>query len=432
MNSRFAMLGVSVAASLAIAQPEMPTVFVANQGNLEGSVSSFSIAPDGTPVYIDKVVTGARASINDDNPGTNTIAMSVSPDGRFIATGHATGSSNGDYVSILSVAGDATMELELQHLMPETTFSVAWVDDEYLAVLQTAVFDTNELVIFAFDDEALTLTEVDRIYCGTFATNVVKNPANRVVYVNDSGSVDEIYAFEVGGDGSLTQVQNISLSMYPLGIQVGPDGKLLYAAGGISSGGHAFAVFHLDEDGLMSPHAGNPFTSPGSSPKGFSVHPGGEMLFVEHGSDATIRSFDVDLNTGTPTSTGNSFDVGLQGTLGGSAAWGDYLFVTDESTAIDGVRGLYSMAIDFETGAMTPVTPAPVETNGITPETVRVWAPPSCAADINGDGMLDFFDVADYLQLFSDGDLAADLTGDGVLDFFDVADFLQLFSDGCP
>jgi hypothetical protein len=96
------------------------------------------------------------------------------------------------------------------------------------------------------------------------------------------------------------------------------------------------------------------------------------------------------------------------------------------------LQGLYSLSIDYGTGAMTPVTPSPVDTTGITPETVRVWAPPACVADVNGDGMLDFFDVLDYLALFSDGDAAADLNGDGVLDFFDVADFLDLFSDGCP
>lgn len=70
-----------------------------------------------------------------------------------------------------------------------------------------------------------------------------------------------------------------------------------------------------------------------------------------------------------------------------------------------------------------------------TPETVQVvTAIPSgpCVADLTHDGVLDFFDVAAYLDALSLGHAEADLTGDGVLDFFDVAAFLNLFALGCP
>jgi len=56
----------------------------------------------------------------------------------------------------------------------------------------------------------------------------------------------------------------------------------------------------------------------------------------------------------------------------------------------------------------------------------------TCGADINGDGVHDFFDVSAFLSLFGDGDLAADLNGDGALDFFDVSTFLVSFTVGCP
>jgi len=57
---------------------------------------------------------------------------------------------------------------------------------------------------------------------------------------------------------------------------------------------------------------------------------------------------------------------------------------------------------------------------------------PGCAADINGDGTLNFFDVSAYLSAFAAGDLIADFTGDGSLNFFDVSAFLVAFGDGCP
>jgi len=57
----------------------------------------------------------------------------------------------------------------------------------------------------------------------------------------------------------------------------------------------------------------------------------------------------------------------------------------------------------------------------------------SCRADLAVPlGVLDFFDVAAFLSMFSDEDLTADFTGDGVFNFFDVAAFLEAFAAGCP
>lgn len=55
-----------------------------------------------------------------------------------------------------------------------------------------------------------------------------------------------------------------------------------------------------------------------------------------------------------------------------------------------------------------------------------------CTADVNADGLIDFFDLQDFLNQFSQGDVEADLNDDSVLDFFDVQAFLQAYSDGCP
>ena len=56
--------------------------------------------------------------------------------------------------------------------------------------------------------------------------------------------------------------------------------------------------------------------------------------------------------------------------------------------------------------------------------------PGGSAADINGDGTLDIFDVFAYLDLFNAGDQLADFTGDGSLDVFDVFAFLDAFNAG--
>lgn len=62
-----------------------------------------------------------------------------------------------------------------------------------------------------------------------------------------------------------------------------------------------------------------------------------------------------------------------------------------------------------------------------------VAPPPPCVADFNHDGHLNFFDVAGFLNAFSEQLPEADLaTPIGVFNFFDVSAFLAAFSAGCP
>ncbi len=58
--------------------------------------------------------------------------------------------------------------------------------------------------------------------------------------------------------------------------------------------------------------------------------------------------------------------------------------------------------------------------------------PPLCDADLNNDGVLDFFDIQTFLNWFAAGDPRADFTPDGEFDFFDVQAFLNAFASGCP
>lgn len=55
-----------------------------------------------------------------------------------------------------------------------------------------------------------------------------------------------------------------------------------------------------------------------------------------------------------------------------------------------------------------------------------------CPADLTGDGVLNFFDVSEFLSAYTANDPVADFTDDGVWNFFDVSAFLGAFADGCP
>lgn len=46
-------------------------------------------------------------------------------------------------------------------------------------------------------------------------------------------------------------------------------------------------------------------------------------------------------------------------------------------------------------------------------------------ADINGDGVVNFFDIVAFISCINTGGACADLNGDGVVDFFDIQLFVS-------
>jgi hypothetical protein len=55
----------------------------------------------------------------------------------------------------------------------------------------------------------------------------------------------------------------------------------------------------------------------------------------------------------------------------------------------------------------------------------------ACPPDRNNDGVLDFFDIQDFLIDFAAEDPSADFNNDGLFDFFDVQVYLGAFVVGC-
>ncbi|MCC6679133.1 MAG: hypothetical protein IT436_18565, partial [Phycisphaerales bacterium] len=54
-----------------------------------------------------------------------------------------------------------------------------------------------------------------------------------------------------------------------------------------------------------------------------------------------------------------------------------------------------------------------------------------CAADLTGDGVIDFSDYLEFLNLYDAADPRVDFTGDGVVDFSDYLEFLNFYEAGC-
>ncbi|MEM7754976.1 MAG: beta-propeller fold lactonase family protein [Planctomycetota bacterium] len=443
---------LALSAGLAHAQADFPALFVSNNGNLEGSITSFAVEPDGALTLVDRLVTGTRPSTSVACGGCNAIRVSLTPDGRFLATMHAPGGSTEDVV-VTAVAPDGTLSEVERITASEQGLDIQWINDAVLATATTTFGPGNLLRLYNWDGQDLSLS--DAVPSGEFFTDMELHPNGRWLYTNDSFQ-NTVRLFEIlptGGANngpSAVLVQTLSIPVFGTQLAVDPSGRFLYAAGGISAGGNAFSGFTIDQTtGELSlivdgPGAGV-FTSPGASPKNFAVVPvdgGPDLLYVGHGTDATVRGFSIDPATGVPTSTGVTFDVGTQGTLreldAGVLNGENVLFVVDQTDSSDGLEGPYLFDV-ADAGTLTPGPGSPTPTDGISPEDAEFWPGPSgpqpCSlADLVVPfGFIDLSDVDAFIAAFNVGDALADVAFPfGIVDLSDVDAFIASFLGGCP
>ncbi len=110
------------------------------------------------------------------------------------------------------------------------------------------------------------------------------------------------------------------------------------------------------------------------------------------------------------------------------------------STVLLGVTVTYSMT--FATGiaadnttwfSLTNVVLSPSLLTGYLEFTsgAAVLTRVQCAADLNADGVVDFNDFLEFLNLFNAGHALADVNRDGVIDFNDFLEFLNIFNEPC-
>jgi 6-phosphogluconolactonase (cycloisomerase 2 family) len=447
MRTTVALLLAALAVP-ALAQSSDPMIFVANNGNLEGSVSAMRVNADGTLTLVDRLVTGSRTSTALACAGCNSYAISLSPNGRYLATVHAAGQFPENYI-VYEVDPDGTLSQVADDTLPQAGLAVDWIRDDLLAASITNFGGVNELLLYKWNPSAGTFLVVDTQPAGGFFTSIAVHPSGQWIVTNDSAQ-NVFRLFEIIGD-TANLVTTVPIPLFGTAVEFSPDGQYLFASGGISLGGRAFAGYKFDTaDQSFTPVPGSPFTSPGQSPKGFAFSTDGELMFVSHGTDATIRVFGIDPATGQATSLGQTFDVGLQGTLQGMDTLDGLLFALDNSTAIDGIQGAYSFAIDGSSGAITPLPGAPVLTGGIGPNDVVAWAGSSCTGDIaddfgtaGSDGQVSFGDFLALLGLIGPcpggtpgcvGDIADDfgtMGADGQVSFGDFLALLGLIGP-CP
>ncbi|MEC9372728.1 MAG: beta-propeller fold lactonase family protein [Planctomycetota bacterium] len=394
-----ALCAAAIAAPCA-AQSASPTLFVL--GNVSDNVATYIIEDDGTLTFV------ANANSSD---GPQSI--SLSPSGEFLAVGHGTTSDTTEALNIFRVNSDSTLTLAFAGMTPDSPLDLKWLSDRALAVTRTSISSSqNQVIVYEWDDTAPSLTQIDLESTPGFTAHLAVNPERTLLFSSDS-SANIIRSFKINEDGTLDPASTIGASpAIPVDIGVSVDGRYVYVPGGIGGGGNNIAGFEVDSSGTMTALAGQPFFTPGESPKVAAFTSDGRILIAGHGTDATARTFFIDEN-GALAATGFSFDVGTQGTLGDLVALGDLCFITDESTASDGIRGVYSFRINPD-GSFTQLD---LEDPGLSrPEYMAVWSPPSipCPADLDGDGQVGPADLGALLGSWGMMDVPADFDGGGV------------------
>jgi 6-phosphogluconolactonase (cycloisomerase 2 family) len=169
------LTALAAVAGLAHAQATDPHVFIANEGNLEGSVTSMRVNPDGTLTFVDRVVTGSRPSTSQPCPGCNAYAITISPSGRWLATTHASGSAD-ENIIVYEVAADGTISVARTILLPQAGLDINWVRDDLLAVCITNFGGQNEIRLYEWNPDTTLLSLRDAIPAGGFLTSIAVHP----------------------------------------------------------------------------------------------------------------------------------------------------------------------------------------------------------------------------------------------------------------
>lgn len=176
--------------------------------------------------------------------------------------------------------------------------------------------------------------------------------------------------------------------------------------------------------GLSTPHVIN----------GFAFDSQGVMYLQDQNSDTIYTTTDVSMPV-TPLIVlpqDNNFSQGLtidwsRGDTGYHAAVGYGVFPNFFSQ----INTFTTDGSSYQLGGSF----GPNDQDGLPPvQPGDLALPPAtqCAADLNNDGTLDFFDVSAFLNAFNAMDTVADFNADGSFNFFDVSAFLNAYNAGCP
>lgn len=183
----------------------------------------------------------------------------------------------------------------------------------------------------------------------------------------------------------------------------------------------------------------NPIGSLAVVPEGHPTLVAGDLYGLALTSGGSVRLVQIDLGTNTITTAHTLFGVGF------NAQFETGLDFSSDGTLYALIQGFDEVSpdvfveisshlytIDTTTGSLNHLGVIEMDQTWDAVTLVIDTGVAGCAADLTGDGELDFFDVSAFLTAFAANDPIADFTGEGDFDFFDVSSFLAAFGAGCP
>lgn len=262
----------------------------------------------------------------------------------------------------------------------------------------------------AYDDEGLTGDKYGAAVAARGGVAAVGAPGWDEPGATDCGAVT---MFKMGGIGpKILPPSPEAQAHFGQAVAVG-DGWIAVGApdSKVGQNEQAGAVYLFAVDGLQITYKQKLTNGGGTAYKkfGWAVAMAGERLFVAQANSGLVVPY----------------------TLGGNGVWTRGDDIVDPDSPANGHFGA-AVATDGARLVVGDDYDDYVELNFADAGAAYVVELPSaCAADTDGNGLLDLFDFLGFQNLFVAQDCRADLNGDGVYDFFDFLAYQNAFSAGC-
>jgi DNA-binding beta-propeller fold protein YncE len=233
-----------------------------------------------------------------------------------------------------------------------------------------------------------------------------------VTATTSAGAPGALYQFTVGSNGSVTPMQQASIStgVYPTAVAADPGGHYIYVSNG---GDGTVSQYTVGAGGALSPMNPATIVNPGmkalgTAPSAATVDPSGHFAYVANWGDDTVSQFSIgsggQLTPLTPATVATG-KAPVSITVDSS---GHYAYVANSGQS--GVQTVgtvteYSIGAD---GTLTPLNPASVSAAGTFPLAITIDRDGTSAfimSDCNG-GPLCTGSIAQF-ALGSDGVLSA-------------------------
>ena len=274
-----------------VVSPNAQYAFVSNFGG--DTISAYTVGGSGalTP-------NGAAVAA-----GTDPEGMAITPNGTFLYAANQ-GSNN---ISGYTISATGT-------LVPLGTFAAAQVKEVAISGNGLFLYATTDTGVrsYSIDQSTGVLTPIGGVVAsGTNPKGIATTPNGQFVYVGNTGS-NNVFAYSIGADGSLTSIGPAAAGTTPQTIAVDQGGRFVFAANFTDPGN--VTVLSIGADGALSPVG----TFPTGSPFAYGVDaaPNGRLYvsnFVSALSQGTVSVFDVAAGGSLTPITGSPFPAGVNG-----------------------------------------------------------------------------------------------------------------------